>query len=127
VAEGVARADYCGVPCQIRCDWVSDSWGLVDLKTCDNLDAFAHDARRFGYMHQLAFYQAILAIIGEMAPVNIIAVEKRQPYRVGVWALDGASLEQAARENGQAIGRLVECWDSGHWPTGYEARRTLSL
>ena len=38
VAEGVVRADYCGVPCQARLDWLNPERGIVDLKTCDNLD-----------------------------------------------------------------------------------------
>ena len=38
VAEGVVRAEYCGVPCQARLDWLNPERGIVDLKTCDNLD-----------------------------------------------------------------------------------------
>jgi len=32
-AEGVARAEYCGAPCQIRLDWLHPHRGIVDLKT----------------------------------------------------------------------------------------------
>ena len=38
VAEGVIRADYCGVACQARFDWVNPTRGIVDLKTCDSID-----------------------------------------------------------------------------------------
>lgn len=48
VPEAVARADYCGVPCQIRIDWYSRRRGIVDLKTCDELTWFEADARRYG-------------------------------------------------------------------------------
>ena len=63
--EGVVRADYCGMPCQIRMDWFDPHQGIVDLKTCDDLTWFEADARRFGYVHQLAFYQAVLAQLGK--------------------------------------------------------------
>ena len=59
--EGVVRADYCGMPCQIRMDWFEPHHGIVDLKTCDDLTWFEADARRYGYAHQLAFYRAVLA------------------------------------------------------------------
>jgi len=36
-AKGVIRTDYCGVPCQIRMDFLSPKHGLVDLKACDSL------------------------------------------------------------------------------------------
>lgn len=43
IAEGVVRAEYCSVPCQIRMDWFSMKSGLVDLKTCDTLRWFESD------------------------------------------------------------------------------------
>lgn len=39
--EGVVRADYYGLPCQIRMDWFNPRVGIVDLKTCDDLTWFA--------------------------------------------------------------------------------------
>jgi hypothetical protein len=55
VAEGVVRAEYCGLACQARMDWFNPDRGIVDLKTCDDLTYFEADARRYGYTHQLAF------------------------------------------------------------------------
>lgn len=34
--EGVVRAEYCRMPCQIRMDWFDPHRGIVDLKTCDD-------------------------------------------------------------------------------------------
>ena len=128
IAEGVIRHDYAGVPCQIRCDWVSGEFGLVDLKTCADLSAFEYDARKFRYIHQLAFYRAVIReATGELPQVHIVAVEKREPYRCGVWRIDEASLDGAERENYAAIARLRQCWDMGEWPTGYEQTRVLEL
>jgi len=36
VAEGVVRAEYCGLPCQVRMDWFDPHRGIEDLKTCDD-------------------------------------------------------------------------------------------
>lgn len=124
-AEGTVRRVYCGTPCQIRCDWMCPS-GLVDLKTCDNLDYFEGAARAYGYVHQMAFYRAILReATGETVPVHLIAVEKAEPLRCGVWRISEAVLGEAERQNEVAIARLLECRRADSWPTGYEDVRLL--
>jgi hypothetical protein len=73
IAESVVRAEYCGLPCQIRIDWLEPVQGIVDLKTCDDLTWFEADSRRYGYAHQLAFYRAVLSkALGICAPENIL-------------------------------------------------------
>ncbi len=126
VAEGVVRAEYCGTPCQIRMDWLNPHRGIVDLKTCDDLTWFEADARRYGYAYQMAFYRSVLAVaIGESAPVHFVAVEKKEPFRCGVWRVTEDTLDQCARENAAAIERLKSCERLGNWPTGYEEVRVL--
>jgi hypothetical protein len=126
VPEGVVRRDYCGVPCQARLDWLNPAKGLVDLKTCDHLKYLEADARSFGYLHQLAFYRALLALeTGEILPVYLIAVEKREPYRCGVWRIDPNVLAVAQQDNEAALDRLVRCRQQDHWPTGYEELRVF--
>lgn len=129
VAEGVVRADYCGVPCQARLDWLNPYKGIVDLKTADDLTWFEADARRYGYVYQMAFYRAVLAqaIGGTLAPVHLIAVEKKAPFRCGVWRLAEDALAQAQKENEAAIGRLKACDQRDVWPTGYEDVRLLDV
>ncbi len=127
-AEGVVRADYCGMPCQIRMDWFEPQQGIVDLKTCDDLTWFEADARRFGYAHQLAFYRAVLAqVIGLYMPVHLIAVEKKEPFRCGVWLVASETLTAAQRENEAAIDRLRACLADERWPTGYEDIRLFDF
>jgi len=128
-AEGVVRTDYCGMPCQARLDWVHPQRGIVDLKTCEDLTWFESDARRFGYLRQMAFYQAVLgkALHGLFAPVHIIAVEKREPFRCGVWMLDEKTLLACRQEVEAAIRRLRSCAIEDAWPTGYEEIRILEL
>jgi hypothetical protein len=126
-AEGVLRADYCGMSCQCRYDWLHPHAGVVDLKTCDDLTWFESDARKYRYINQLAFYQAVLAeVIGELVPVHIVAVEKKEPYRCGVWVISDEALHMARQENQAAIKRLLLCREHNHWPTGYEDIRLLS-
>lgn len=128
VAEGVVRMDYIGTPCQSRMDWVHPERGLVDLKTCDNLDWLEMDARGYGYTNQLAFYRSMLAaLLGEAVPVFIVAVEKREPFRTGVWRIDEGTLTRAQRENEAAIRRLLVCRERDEWPTGYEEIRVLDV
>ncbi len=146
-AEGVARAEYCGTPCQIRIDWLHPHRGIVDLKTCDDLTWFEADARRYGYHRQMAFYQAVLERAAggccdheevatgsvkredgvERVPVHLIAVEKKEPFRCGVWRVSEETLAQAQRENEAAIRRLLACRESGEWPTGFEDIRVLDV
>lgn len=126
VAEGVVRTEYCGVACQIRLDWLNPKSGIVDLKTADDLTWFEADARRYGYSHQLAFYRAVLAqVIGVWMPVHLIAVEKKEPHRCGVWRVSDDTLSIAQQENEAAIRRLRHCTSLGSWPTGYEDVRVF--
>lgn len=133
-AEGVLRVTYRDIPCQIRIDWISPEYGLVDLKTCDDLKWFEHDAGEFRYANQLAFYRSVLAVAirsgsgdSEEAelPAYLIGVEKRPPYRCGVWQLTRETLDAACAENEAAIERLKESRRENRWPTGYEELRYL--
>jgi hypothetical protein len=124
VPEGVVRTKYRNVSCQVRIDWFDTVSGITDLKTADNLEFFETDARRFGYLHQVAFYQAIVALVaGERFPVHFIAVEKKPPFRTGVWQVTADVLAVAQQDNEAALDRLRGCQHQDLWPTGYEALR----
>jgi hypothetical protein len=124
--EGVVRTLYRGQLCQIRMDWFDPHAGIVDLKTCDDLAWFEADARRYGYAHQLAFYRAVLAqVIGIYVPVFLIAVEKKEPFRCGLWRITPEVLAEAQRDNEYAMERLDACRQSNVWPSGYEEPRVF--
>lgn len=126
-AEGVVRAEYEGEPCQIRMDFYSDRYGIIDLKTTEDLKWFEADFRKYGYGFQLAFYRAILRQrCGENRPCYVIAVEKREPFRCGVWRITDDALDLAEGENKAAIRRLHECRRTGTWPTGFEELRFMT-
>lgn len=126
VAEGVVRCDFAGAKSQARYDWINPrpGRGLVDLKTCDNLGSFEFDISAYGYVAQLAFYRALIAEVAAIVlPVHLIAVEKREPFRCGVWQIAPHVLDAAEAENERAIRELVRCRETGAWPTGYESLR----
>ena len=141
--EGVVRTKYLDFACQIHIDWLHPELGIVDLKTCDDLTWFESDARKFHYVHQLAFYQNILeAAINERnnverrteptsirptAEVYIIAVEKKEPFRCGVWQVPSETLLQARAENEAAMERLKKANETQNFVTGYEELRYLFL
>ena len=55
-------------------------------------------------------------------PVHLIAVEKKEPFRCGVWLVAPDTLTVAQRDNEAAIDRLRACLAEERWPTGYEER-----
>ena len=147
-AEGVARAEWAGVCCQIRCDWYSGLTGLNDLKTCASIDQFGAEMRKFGsayrrateqlplwrlvdtlagaYCVQMAFYfSVLLRVTGEEPDVHLTAVEKVFPHRVGVWHLPDELLRDLAAFCEQQIKRWAKCKADDSWPSGFEAVRGL--
>jgi hypothetical protein len=65
--------------------------------------------------------------LGIYVPVHLIAVEKKEPYRCGVWQLSSEVLNLAQKENEQAIDRLHACIANDSWPTAYEEPRVFDF
>ena len=59
--------------------------------------------------------------------VHLIAVEKKEPYRCGVWKISNNVLCAAQLANEKAMRRLTECERTDIWPTGYEDIRLIDL
>ena len=129
--ELVTLADLHGVLCQIRMDWLTrdqaGNYAIVDLKTTADITWFEHDARRFGYPYQLAFYRDVFQMSGVPVQMILIAVEKEFPFRVGVWRIANEVLDYYSEENRAALENLKLCRQRNEWPTGYEAVREFSL
>lgn len=125
--ECVVRAEYCGVPCQIRMDWFSPEHGIIDLKTCRDIEFFDGDLRNYGYGFQMAFYRAVLReATGQTFPVNVIAVDKTEFNIAGVWLMPEAELDVCEKMNAAALRRFLDCKERDDWPTGYEKIRIFS-
>ena len=128
LAEGVVRCEYAGHRCQARVDWINplEGCGIVDLKTADELDSFEMALRAFGYLHQVGFYRVLVAeASGHILPVHIVAVEKREPFRCGVWQIAPKVLDEAQRECEEAMQDLKRCRETGSWFTRFESLRLV--
>jgi len=125
-AEGVIRAQMGGFNCQIRVDWLNIHHGIVDLKTTRCLDTFIQDAKEFSYLRQLAFYQEVIfQSTGMILPVYMVAVEKKAPFRCGVWQIGQNELNTCIAELKEQMARLRKSISTNNWPTGYEEIRTF--
>ena len=64
----------------------------------------------------MAFYQAVLAqVVCRSVPVHIVAVEKKEPFRCGVWRVSDDTLAIARGDNEAAIARLLVARESDTW------------
>jgi hypothetical protein len=130
--ELVVRNSLHGVPCQVRVDWLthdaSGSLLIVDLKTVDDITWFQTDAYRYEYPHQFAFYRDLVQIsAGAPCTVAAIAVEKKEPFRVGVWEVPEEVLDYHSALNKEALEHFKQCQVADVWPTGYESVRTFPM
>ena len=131
-AEATVRAVWDGEPVQARLDWFDPERGIIaDLKTCTDVDRFPFDIRDFGYVTQLAFYRRVLELAGYHGPrirAYLIAVEKKEPYRVAVaeiseLTLNDGNVAEAGKYgagNDTVMRELLECRAADRWPTRYE-------
>lgn len=85
------------VPVRSRVDWIDFSHKrVVDWKTCEDLGRFERTVHQYGYNLQLAFYRRMVMLLtGHAYSVHLVATEKKQPYRTGVWSLTEQTLMQA--------------------------------
>ena len=132
LADGIAETpiffDWFGTPCQSQVDWISKSWGIIDLKTTADLDRFVWTARDARYINQLAFYRrAVGELFGESMDCFIVAVEKARNPRCGVFAIPKPDLDEAEDWCIQQIAALAEAEATGVWRDGYEGLRQLTL
>lgn len=126
--ECVVRTVIDGVHVQSRIDGFCNNFGIVDLKTCDDLTWFEADARRYGYPLQMAFYRMVTReATGHTYPITLVAVEKREPFRCGVWIVDETLLALAEEQVRRELRELKSCLDNDTWPTRFEDRRVLSF
>ena len=60
-------------------------------------------------------------------PVNLIAVEKQEPYSTGVWSISQSALDNARIDNEYHIKRLIMCKETMTFPTGHGFRSNLKF
>lgn len=105
--ELVARTEYCGLPCQIRTDWLTQGKWIADLKSTSDLFSFGTSVEQYGYMYQAAFYQAIAEqVTGEKLGYYLIASEKSDEANCIVWKLSQEKLDEHRAKNEQKIDEI---------------------
>ena len=124
--EVSALADYGGVPVQSRLDaWIPQR-RILELKTVEDMGRMAMQVEQYGYRRQMAFYRKVVRIItGDVLPVHLIAVEKKEPFRVEVREFTDQELNDAERENDAAIRALNRCIAKDDWPESFDLQREM--
>jgi exodeoxyribonuclease VIII len=106
---------------QSRIDALADDC-VVDLKTTRNLDDFESQIVEYNYPYQLGCY----TLVAGVKRAKLVAIEKQQPYRVGVWFISRSKLDQVHGEIERDLEDLNECLESDVWPSGYELVRQIT-
>lgn len=123
-----------GELCRCRPDWWhQDARGdiLVDLKTTEDAspEGFARSVAKWRYHVQAAMYSdGVEAATGRKPRAFVfIAVEKKAPHAVGVYALDAASIDAGRVEYRADLSRYAECRATGVWPGYSDKIQPISL
>lgn len=130
-----------GALCRCRPDFWRTDGVLVDLKTTDDAspDGFAMSVQKFRYHVQASFYldgcRQAIEHGGEDLPIKpgaptafvFIAVEKKPPHAVAVYALDFDSLEIGREEYQRDLQTYAECTAADSWPAYGDQIQRLGL
>jgi exodeoxyribonuclease VIII len=106
-----------GVDCKCRPDWHSDNRKLIaDVKTTDDASprGFIRSVMKYRYHVQAAFYSQGIGA----EEFLFIAVEKKPPFAVAVYATPPNLIERGANEALQDLRLLATCRSENKWP-GY--------
>ncbi len=113
-AEVTIRGTINDVKVQSRLDWLSVGI-LADLKSCADIDKFKSDCWKFKYFFKMGFYQNMARWAGlEIDTVCLIAVEKKQPYRCGLFEISDhpeMKTDEEYIENLMLMSEDAECND----------------
>ena len=94
----------------------------MELQICDNLDFFANDCFKYGCVEQIAFCHDVfkLASGGIETSAWLLAIEKRAPYRCGVWQVSEQKFSWVEIVNERIIEELKVCREQDLRPIRYE-------
>jgi hypothetical protein len=123
--DGEAEVSYVwkdeatGILCKCRPDWLNTE-AIWDLKSC--IDAsevgFSRACAKYKYHVSAAYYvEGVRKLTGKTLPFRFVASEKDPPYAVAVYEASEAFLRSGRRLVRQALDRLQDCRERGHWPS----------
>lgn len=97
---------------------------MADLKTTQDAspEEFRRSIFKYNYHNQAAWYVALARSLGlPIETYHIIAIEKTEPYLVGIYRLGRNLLQRGLEENSHQLARLRECEMLDHYPA-YEVQ-----
>lgn len=131
IAEMTFRVELFGVECQVRIDWLSPKYGIVDMKTCETLSRFENEAHyKWGYFYSAAFYRSVLkALVPDLPPLpySFLVVEKSGINKAGLFNMADDLMDKYETMNAQTIKAIAEARQTQVWPTGYENLQTIEI
>ena len=126
------RDESSGLQCKCRPDWLTNDGSLViDLKTTEDASprGFQKSVANFRYHVQAAWYLHGLEQATKRCPEQFvfIAVEKKPPFAVAVYAADADMIREGWRTAERDLEVLATCKDMDRWPGYSEAVEPISL
>lgn len=122
---------------RVRPDYDRDDGIIVDLKSTEDAspEEFARSIANWRYHVQAPFYMDVRDAAIQQADLPMakskafvfIAVEKRAPYTVGVYALDAESMEVGRLEYRADLRTLAECRRTNVWRGYGDTINSISL
>lgn len=112
--EGAYTATIEGVECKAKVDIFNKGF-IFDLKTTEDAspEAMSKFITNWDTSRQLTFYEDIVKANGiAVNGVGIIAVEKKAPFNVGVYAIDNATLDHGRAGYKKILKKLADYNDS---------------
>jgi len=121
-----------GLECKCRPDWLtSDGAIVVDLKTTEDASpaGFRKSIGQWRYGVQAAWYVHSLEQTTGTRPMQFIfiAVEKKPPYAVAVYAADEQMIEHGMKTAMRDLQRIAECRAAERWPGYSDQIEMISL
>lgn len=118
--------------CKCRPDWLTkDGSIVVDLKTTEDASpvGFRRSIGQFRYGVQAAWYLDGIEVATGIRPSQwiFIAVEKKAPYAVAVYAADAEMIEHGHNQAMRDLARLAECKALDRWPGYSDQIEMISL
>jgi exodeoxyribonuclease VIII len=126
------RDQATGLQCKIRPDWLTnDGTLLVDLKTTEDASpkGFQKSVANFRYHVQAAWYLHGMEQATKKCPEQFvfIAVEKKPPFAVAVYAADAEMIREGWRTAERDLEVLATCKEADAWPGYSDAVEPISL
>lgn len=128
VAEVSAFSKLNDVNVRSRPDYLNGSV-IIDLKSTDDASkSFEYSVKKYRYFVQHPFYFDVLNSIGiDISKFLFVAVEKIEPYGVGIFELDRDYVDYGRRVYQKNLDTYKACLESGVWPGYVDTIQSIGL